>query len=136
VPRPTLRLVPKPPTMHNLRELAFIFLSTPYTSCPEGIEAAHYNACQLVIKLHAQRIYGIYSPVLHFHEAAYYGNLPTDAEHWRPENMHKLRFASALLVGEYPGWEKSEGVRDEIVEAGIIKKPIFYINPETLELRK
>lgn len=132
--KPNLRLVVPPPSLDELRALALIFLSTPYTAHPNGLEIAHGQTCDLVIKLHHQKVWGIYSPILHFHDVAYYGNLPTTANHWKEENEHKLRVASALLIGKLPGWDKSDGIQSEVEYASAWKKRIYLIDPETLEL--
>lgn len=131
-----LRLVKFPPSLDELRALASIFLSTPYTKYKGGIDAAHYDAVHLVLKLHKQKIHGIYSPILHWHDVAYYGGLSTEHHAWKAENEHKMRYASALLVGELDGWEDSAGIAGEIEYFTKWSKPVFYIQPETLELRK
>lgn len=132
--KPNLRLVIPPPTLQELRDLALIYIATPYTSHPDGMEAAHYQTCALVAKLHVQKVWGAYSPILHFHDVAYYANLPTDANHWKDENEHKLRVASAILIGKLAGWDKSEGIQSEVEYAMAWKKRIYLICPDTLEL--
>lgn len=76
----------------------------------------------------------IFSPILHWHHASQYSNvpLPTDAHFWRKQNAAQLAKADALLVCLPGPIDTSVGVQFEIGMATGMGIPVFYTDYELL----
>lgn len=135
--RRNLRLVKTDfgPSLEILRGYNWVYVASPYTSFEGDVDTAAIEINLVLLKLRAQRLYNLFSPIAHWHEAAYLGDLPTSHEAWRDENRHKLEQCSVLLIVELPGWDLSDGIKWEISVMKKASKPIYFLNPQTLELR-
>lgn len=121
-------------TIHDLRHLGLAYLATPYSLYQAGIERAYEDASAITARL-AERGLTAFSPIAHSHSVAKFGNLnPKDGMFWIKHDEIFMDKADFLIVAQLDGWEVSEGVTIEIdvfQEAG---KPVFYLNPTTLEV--
>lgn len=135
--KPNLRLVKTDsgPSLEILRGYDWVYVASPYTAYQGDVDTAAIEINRVLLTLRAQKLFNLYSPIAHWHEAAYLGDLPTTHEAWREENGHKLEQCSALLVVELPGWDQSDGVKWETQVMRNARKPIYFLDPETLELR-
>jgi hypothetical protein len=121
--------------LHDLKHIGLIYLSSPYTLYPEGIDKANSDICKITARL-AERGITAFSPIAHSHAVAKYGKLnPKDGAFWIKHDEIFMDRCDALLVAEMPGWEDSVGVTWEIDVFRDAEKPIYYLNPVTLEVR-
>jgi hypothetical protein len=135
-----LRLV-KPddsgPSLDVLRGYKQVYLAGPYTGHESGdLDQAYHEINLLLLRLRAQKLFNLYSPIAHWHGAAIAGDLPTTHDVWKDDNEQKVAISNALLVAELPGWKSSHGVNWEIQLARHLQRPVYFINPETLSIRQ
>jgi len=123
-------------TLISLRVFPLIYMGTPYTRYPAGLQVAFEQSAKLAGRLIRNGV-RVYSPIAHCHPIAIYGDLnPIDHSIWIPLNESMMRASNALLVAEMEGWKDSIGVQQEI---GIFErdgKPVYYINPNSLDIRQ
>lgn len=119
-------------TLDDLKGLD-LYLATPYTKYPHGIERAFEDACRLCGEL-LRRGVTSYSPIAHTHPVAMNSGLdPLDHSIWLPFDRIRMDKADAILVATMAGWSESFGIAHEIdvfEEAG---KPVYYLDPVFLE---
>lgn len=118
----------------DLKQFGLIYIGTPYTKYPGGIEPAFVDACKLTARLVVLGL-NVYSPIAHTHPLAIHGGLdPLDHKLWLGFDAAIMAKADAMIVAMMPTWEKSFGIRHEIqtfTEAG---KPVFYLGSELFDL--
>ena len=108
--------------------MSYTYIACPYTDPNRKVEAERYEAVRHFVAEYSRRGQIVYSPILHFHDAAVQHNLPTAAAFWREHNATMLRYASRLLVYRLPGWDRSVGVAYEIDLANRNHIPIDYVD--------
>ncbi len=108
-----------------------IYLASPYTAAnPITMETRYLEACAAVAALTTES-QTVYSPIVHYHVVAKFGDLPTDFNFWQHHNRHMLALAEELWVLILPDWQKSVGVASEIDYAAELNKPIRAVSPST-----
>lgn len=121
--------------IETLRRFDLSYLATPYRLFPRGHEMAFIEAARLAAKLMQMNIH-VYSPIAHGHPLSRYGDIPkTDLAVWNPPNFKMARKLDALVVGMLESWEKSDGIAEEIQLFKSDHKPIFYLDPNRMEVR-
>lgn len=123
-------------SLHDIKRLGFVYLATPYSKYPRGLPAAYEDACKLLARL-LERGCDVFCPIAHGHGTSTHGGLNAlDGAFWTEVDQKHLDRADVLVIAEMEGWQDSIGVqyeRDVFEEAG---KPVFYLNPVTLEVRQ
>ena len=121
------------PLLQALRiESGYWFLSTPYTRYEGGIESAFKDACQLAGKLMQLGI-PVFSPIAHSHPISVHAGIdPLDHAAWMGRGVPMIDGAHGLIVGKLKGWSNSLGMAQEIQAFQRAKKPIQFVNPESL----
>ena len=95
---------------------------------------AFIDAARLAARLMKEGI-DVYSPIAHGHPLSLHGNIPRgDYSIWMPANFKMARRMDALIIGMLPGWDRSQGIADEIHFFKSELKPIFKLDPERMEL--
>src|SRR5690349_15208591 len=123
-------------TMNDLKPYGIIYLATPYTRYRTGIEMAFIDAARLTAKLIKSGL-KIYSPIVHTHPIAIHGNIDAkDHSIWLPFDFAMMRKADVLLVAQMDGWDESFGIAEEIQVFNCDHKPIFYLDPDTMEIHE
>jgi hypothetical protein len=123
-------------TLDDLKQYGMVYLGTPYTKFPRGILAASHEACTLTGKL-LQAGVKVFSPIAYGHLMATYSGIdPLDLKLWLPLNDAMMKRSDVLLVGRMEAWGESRGLADEITTFMVDAKPIFYIDPDTLEVEQ
>lgn len=125
----------KTPTLADLSwSNSLCYLATPYSKFPTGIEDAFKAACILTGVLLRKGV-KVYSPIAHTHPIAIHGGIdPLDHDIWLPFDQAMMEAAGICVVAMLPTWEQSYGISVEIETFRKAGKPVFYLNPETLEL--
>lgn len=113
--------------LDQLRRHELLYLATPYSKYPTGLDAAFRDAVAhagMLLKLGLN----VYSPIVHMHLIAMYCQMdPLDHELWLRVDLAMMAKADALLVATtMPGWEKSKGIQHEIEFFLEADKPIYY----------
>lgn len=131
---PHLRLVDGEVTLEGLRKYGLIYLASPYTLYAPGLSKAFEEVTELAAKLVAKGL-GVFAPITYGHPMTVYGGVKACSEDiWYPLNDSFLHKCDALLVARMMGWQSSKGVDREIRYFEMVGKPIFHINPETLDV--
>lgn len=119
-------------TLDDIKQYPLVYLATPYSKYPTGIEMAFRDAAALTGKLLAAGVRA-YSPIAHTHPIAIHSGLdPYDHAIWLPFDSAIMGKADTLLVAKMATWEQSYGIAHEMSVFREAKKPIFYLDPETL----
>jgi hypothetical protein len=123
-------------TLDDVAKYDLVYLGTPYSKYPAGLEAAFKDAAKLAARLLRLGI-RVYSPIAHTHPIAIYGNLdPLDHAIWLPFDEAIMDKASAMVVAKMTGWQESKGIAHEIEAFKKAGKPIYYLDLETMEVRQ
>lgn len=118
----------------TLRHYRLIYLATPYSLYPDGLEAAFVDAAKLAARLLNAGV-RVYSPIVHGHPLSVHGGIdPLDHSIWLPFNESMMSVADALVVATMPSWRESKGIKYEIDYFELEGKPIFYLDPDTMEI--
>lgn len=117
-----------------LKRYDLIYVGTPYSKYPGGIDVAFEDASRLTAKL-MQRGLKVYSPIAHTHPLAIYGDVdPMNHEIWFPFDAAMMAKSDAMIVLMMDTWDQSYGVDHEIKTFEAAGKPIYYITTD-LEFR-
>ena len=129
-----LSLVHEDASHDTLRKYNLIYLATPYTKFAAGLENAAAAAINPAGQLEKLEI-GVYSPIADSHTIAVAAGIPlVDNDRWHKRIDRFLPLCDALLVARMMGWNSSVGVAREIAYFEMVGKPVFHINPETLDV--
>lgn len=121
-------------SISDLASYDLIYLASPYSKYPAGIEQAFRDVSALAGRLLTQGL-KVYSPIAHTHPIAIHGNLdPFDHAIWLPFDGSMMRASQAMLIARMEAWDKSFGIGEEIKVFDAAGKPIFHIDPVTLEV--
>lgn len=119
--------------MTRLKKYSLVYLATPYTKYPPGHWSAYIAAAELAGVLMKAGV-EVFSPVVHFHPLAHYGEIVEPHEFWMARCQPFMDRCDALLIGALPTWLSSIGIRQEETMFEISGKPVFHINPESYEV--
>lgn len=116
----------------ELRKHGIVYLATPYSKYPAGIEAAFQDAAALAGKLVRLKV-NVYSPIAHTHPIAMHGGLdPLNIDLWLGFDAAMMDKADALLVAQMDGWDSSTGIAHEMQVFKNAGKPIRFLDPVTM----
>lgn len=104
-----------------------IYLASPYSSPDPFVRELRYLRAMEALTKMLRNWQWAYSPIVHCHELAKIGGLPTTADFWQGYNFYMLSQCAELRVLTLEGWEASIGVNAEIVEARRIGIPVEYL---------
>lgn len=69
----------------------------------------------------------VFSPITHCHVMANMYHLPKDYKFWQHMDRGMIDASDEVWVLKMDGWERSEGITDEIAYAESLGKPVKYI---------
>lgn len=103
-----------------------VYLAIPYTGIEElSFKVANYVSAQL---MHDGNI--VFSPISHSHHIAAQNELECGWDYWKKFDESFIEWCDVVIVVMLIGWEKSKGVKAEIIIADKIGKPVEYIDPK------
>ena len=108
------------------RTAKLIYLASPYSG--DNVEHNYARALHYVAFCARQRDC-VYSPIVHWHEAAKKYELRTDCMFWWPFNTRMIEACDEVWVLTLPDWRTSVGVKKEVDFAELIGKPVIYRAP-------
>lgn len=115
-----------------LKQYDLVYLASPYSLYPDGIDAAFWDAIELTATLIMQGV-SVYSPIVYTHPMTVFGRFdPLDRDFWRDFDAPMMAKADALAVAKMLGWADSHGIAHEIKEFHLAGKPVWFVDPETL----
>lgn len=120
--------------LHDLAQYRPIYLAGPYSRYAAGIEQSFEDISRVAAHLICRGVM-LYSPISHTHPIAMYGNLnPLDHKLWLDLDEVFAAHCKALVIAEMDGWQDSDGIKKE--RSWFATRPVYYLNPKTMELRK
>ena len=109
--------------------MSFWYMASPYSLYPNGIEAAHRDACAQAALLIRAGV-PVFSPIVHSHPIAINGHIdPLDHSVWMPADQPFMDCAKGLIVCELDGWDSSYGIGIELAIFKMAGKPIVHMMP-------
>lgn len=94
-----------------------IYLASPYSHPDEGVRQQRFEAaCKAVAEL-TRRGHLVFSPIAHGHAIAQAAGMETTWKTWEALDSLLLKRSNALWVLGLEGWDRSVGIRAEIVMA-------------------
>lgn len=123
-------------TIDDVAKFDLVYLASPYSKYPSGPEDAFKRISKLAGRLLRLGV-NVYSPIAHTHPIAVHGSLdPLDHSIWLPFDAAIMGKSDAMLVAKMDGWQESKGIGHEIDVFTKAGKPIYYLDIETLEVRR
>lgn len=115
--------------------MTLAYLATPYSKYKNGdLNAAFIDASKLAARLLTIGV-KVYSPIAHTHPLAIHGGLdPLDHAIWLPFDETMMNVSNVLIVAHMEGWRESFGITHEVDFFGRQNKPIFDLDPVTLNM--
>ena len=105
----------------------YLYLATPYSKYPHGVEQAAIDACRVAAELIKAGI-PVFCPIAHSHSIADIGDIdPLDHNIWLPADKPLMDGATAIVVAMMDGWDKSYGVAEEIKVFQNAGKRVIYL---------
>lgn len=114
---------------------SYPYLASPFSKYETGLDAACCDVSTLGGKLIKKGLLSIYSPIAHSFTLAYFGDIdPRNHKLWLEAERPRMEAASCMIIAMMDGWRESFGIAFETNLFRKAGKPIFYIDPETLEI--
>ena len=113
-----------------------VYLASPYSS---GIPAHYsqryiptflgerYHAAVSACAWLANEGHIVHSPIVHWHVVAKQHKLRKDHEFWKDQNDAMLEWCDAVYVLMLKGWEKSIGIKEEVIKARVLHKFVWFM---------
>lgn len=127
-----LRVV-KPISLEDLKKFPLIYLASPYTKYPAGLDEAAKEIGRIAANLLLAGVHA-YSPIAYGHELSRHGVDPLDVNIWHGFNDTQLEKSDAIVIARMVGWQTSDGVAREMKFAEDRRRPLYFIHPDTLEV--
>jgi nucleoside 2-deoxyribosyltransferase len=120
--------------MDHLAKHNLIYVGTPYSKYPAGLEEAFKESARIAARL-LERGLRVYSPIAHTHPIAVYGKIdPLNHDIWLPFDRAIMDKSDAMIVAKMATWDMSKGIAYEIETFEAAGKPVYYLNVETFEV--
>ena len=121
--------------MKRLTQYGLVYLATPYRKYPRGLEMAFYDATMISGILTYRFGVKLFCPITHGHPMTKIACLPADDhKFWMEQDRPFMERSDALVVARMEGWDKSEGVAEEISFFRSWNRPVFHLDPENMEI--
>lgn len=92
-----------------------------------AIREERYNVVmKKVSELMAQNVH-VFSPILHCHVLSNTYKLPKDFDYWKKLDEDYISHCDAVCVLKMEGWERSQGISEEIKYANQNGIPVEYL---------
>jgi Domain of unknown function (DUF1937) len=113
-----------------LRQFRLIYLASPYSKYPDGIEAAFTEVADLAGQLIKEGI-PVLSPIVHSHPICEYSGLDhLSHDLWMKMDEPLMDACDAICVAKMTGWARSKGVGIELFRFKVANKPAYLLDPE------
>jgi hypothetical protein len=104
-----------------------IYVASPYSKHPRGVEQAYREALVVTAYLVEREGSNVFSPIVHCHPLAnIMKDCPRDFSYWQDYNRSMIERCDSLLVAMLDGWAESEGVSAEISHARALNKIVSF----------
>ena len=113
-----------------------IYLASPYSVPNAAIQEQRFVAACIKAGELMSLGYLVYSPIAHSHPIAKFCDLPKDFRHWQKMNHEYIRWGDEVWILTLPGWEFSDGIKDEIAFGNKIGKTVRFLEDGDLTYEK
>ncbi len=105
----------------------YVYVASPYSKHPGGMEAAFREVCQAAGWL-LQNGVRIFCPIAHSHPIAVHAHLPpADHDLWLPADRPLMHEAGGMVVVMLESWRESYGISVEIEAFEEMDKPVYFL---------
>lgn len=104
-----------------------IYLASPYSSGRELTLEESYKEAEIALAYLIRQSFNVWSPIVQCHHMARAQDLPKDAGFWKSYNLAFIERCDEIWVLCIPGWNQSEGVRDEMNTARGLNKTLRLV---------
>lgn len=111
-----------------LRKNSLSYLSAPFSDPDPAVQKERYEQITAAAGVLIKQGTYVYSPITHNIPIKELGVI-TSWEDWKPYDFAMLTLCRQLIVYQLPGWEKSQGVQEEIAFAQEKNIPIIEMKP-------
>lgn len=109
--------------------MEYFYLATPYFHQDPFVRERNFlSAIRALIFLTSSQGPVLYSPIVHWHQAALIGALPKDLKFWETQDKTMLWNAKELWILRVAGWKDSQGIKKEQGWAEEWGKPVRYVD--------
>ena len=114
-----------------------VYLASPYSSGIPNHWAKNWKARIMGERFQAnidaanwliKQGYAVYAPIIHWHPVAVKHKLPRDAKFWKSQNDAMLSWCTTFTILKLKGWEKSDGLIQEMKEAMELDKEVILMS--------
>lgn len=109
--------------------MSYLYLATPYSKYPGGLEEAWRESCTQAAFLIKKGV-KVFAPIAHTHHIALLGGLETlDHELWLDQDESLMEGAMGMIQCRMRGWQDSYGMeweRQWFIARG---KPVYPMEP-------
>jgi Domain of unknown function (DUF1937)./MazG nucleotide pyrophosphohydrolase domain. len=115
------------------RDIPYIYLASPYKHDDQRVMNARYQLALQFTAFHVLNGGHVYSPIVHNHYinslSLRVNSTPKHWDFWHSYDKNVLGRSDKLWVLRLPGWDKSEGVREETAFARRLGITVEYVDP-------
>lgn len=116
-----------------MAERKLIYLATPYNHHDSLVREQRFTlACLAAATLMKEGIH-LFCPIAHTHPIALQGSLPSGWDYWKEYDRLMLEACHELWIVQMEGWDRSEGIKGEVLIARELDKPVYFLHPVTLQ---
>jgi hypothetical protein len=103
---------------------------SPYSNPDPAKQELNYEWAKLAVVLFTMRGVPVYSPIVHSHPVAVSYNLPGNSSYWFAQNQAFMERSGSATIFTVPGWENSQGIKEEVSEFSLLGKALSFLSPE------
>lgn len=106
-----------------------IYIASPYTHHDKKIQEKRYVDTRRFCAESLRDGYNVFSPIVHWHEASIYHDIPGHYETFREYSQSAILACDCVWVLALDGFDESRGVNEEIAFARENGKHVVYVYP-------
>lgn len=110
-----------------------IYLASPYSHPDKRVMEKRFKQVCMIAGRLFQAKYLLFCPIAQNHSIAHLCDLPVGIQFWGDFDRTMLDCCDELWVCTMDGWKESIGVQHEIAYMRHKGKPVFTLEPDTLE---
>lgn len=105
-----------------------IYLACPYSHEIEDIRISRFHLANRKAAHLMEKGYIVFSPLSHSHPISNYTKTDSmDHDFWLKQDLTWLAMCDELWIYCLPDWEKSRGIKEEVLFAEKNHIPVYYI---------
>jgi hypothetical protein len=110
------------------------YFASPYSDPDPLVKETRYLQTIQASSELVKKGFILIEPIAMSHHQAQRFGLPTGYDFWKTRDRKFIEISNGVIVLMLDGWKQSKGVQDEIAYARLMHKPIYYLDPTTLNI--